>query len=267
MGQLSLVLFSLFMLVSCKEYSLYERNQDGKIYIKAHEAGVSSADVIYWKVGPYRKQNVSKGVQFVIDFPYLKDEDLLDLIKYKNIDSWLIRVHRSTQVGSRVIGLLYVPIVQPGIGNDSPIRTTQMERGYISIYYAAAALSKRFENLECPAFDHGKIVTGVELDQRNVSLQSIIVTPVEYAKVEGRVEEFVYGHTVVNGGMDLSGRYTVDIALYNSKEHMKYSSYLELPQAIDIKGERNSVISGCNNSKIPSAQDSEKAKPAFKFGN
>jgi hypothetical protein len=263
-----LILF-MFLLVSCKEYSSYERTADGKIYIKASEAGIKSADVIYWKVGPYRKQNVSKGVQFVIDFPYLKDSDLEELIKYKNIDSWLIRVHRSTVVGSRIIGQLFVPLIKPGGGKDSSIRITQMEQGFINIYYAAAALSKRFESLECPAFDHRKIVTGVELDQRNISLQSLMVTPVEYAKVEGRVEEFVYGQSVVNGGMDIAGRYTVDITLYNSREHMKYSSYLELPQAIEIKGERNTILSGCSNSKIPNNDGNSNSENVqkFKFGN
>ncbi len=245
-------IFLLLFLLGCtKEYSVYNVTKRGNIFITPKSCDLAEAKVMKWHIGSTFKQTVSKGFRIKIDFPILRKKDLINLAKEKKIDAWLITITKSTTTSDDVIGARYIPLVQPGNFAKGNFRVKQMKHGFLDIYYAAAALSKRFENFRCPAFNHSFIIDKLRLNNRTRSLSKILVSPMERRRASGGVKSFGYLPSVLNGGVQLEGTYSVKIALYNTKTKTTESSTLELPTTVSVISERTRSIKGCADFVIP----------------
>lgn len=264
----SLYLVLLFLLFSaCRQnYSGYKPTGDKTAVITPVLSRISRVEAIDWKVGALGKETVSKGVRIKIDFPRLRIDDIEDLVTKTELDSWLVRVHKQTGYGSNILGHFYIPMINPG-NKGSSLRVSQMEYGMVNIYYAASSVSPRFENLNCPPFNHQLYIDDddVVIEETDF-LTKVMVNPSDYALVQAKLDTFGYQPTTLNAGMNLVGSYYVDVALYDSRSKMRRSSFLRLPQTVRIKLERTRPVSGCADAQVPAQPKDTRSFRDFKFG-
>ncbi len=204
-----------FILFSCNEYAPIQNTPSG-IFVTASQLKIDNYVNEIWRVGPLKRQKVSKGFRLDITFPYLKRSDLDTLLKEYGVNAWLIKIRKRAYSVNTVLGYLYIPLIIPGIQGKSKYRRHQIKQGAISVYYAAAAISKRFENFICPAFDHNKTLDDVEIDDRTISMDRFFAGRQTDTYVAAKVEKFSYSGNTLNGGQSLEGEYTIQVAMYNS---------------------------------------------------
>jgi hypothetical protein len=254
----------LITLVSCQDYSQFIKG-DRKATIIPNRVSISSAEVSDWRVGPLRRQEVSKGLRIKLDFPQLEKEHLLELVKIIEIDSWVIRIKRKTLITSETLDSFYVPLLVPGRGKRD-LRVKQISAGFINLYYSAAAISTRFEKFQCPAFDHKRVITDFEVIDTNGREDAIRGDKVNASLVSGKMVPYSYRPFPVNAGSEMSGEYHFEIALYNAKEKLRKSNWFELHQAVKVNKEKEVVIKGCKNFKIPKNDSRQDGIQDFQFG-
>ncbi len=258
------ILFTLFA-SGCQEYADYKRNEH-KVTIVPKNAGIGSADIAEWKVGPLRRQRVSKGLRVKLNFPVLDKEHIKDLVSSMEIDSWFIRVRKKTMVTSEVLDHFYVPLTVPGRGKTD-LRIKQISSAFVNIYYSAAAISSRFAKFPCPAFDHRKFITDFEVTKVQGRQKSIRGNRRIPSYHSGKLKVYDYSPFPINGGKELSGEYQFEIALFNAKEKTKKSNWFLINDAVKITKEGSlGVIKGCKDFKIPDNNSTIDDIQDFKFG-
>lgn len=262
-----LLIFLLLLTCGCDKKSKVEE-QNGIFLIFPEKGEVEESKVVKWRVGPLRRQTVSKGVKGKIIFPVIERKYLKKFVDEFGIDSWLIRVRRRGLGRSEVLDRISVPLIvnKKGRKEGSPFRLRQTKLGHVQIYYAAAALSSRFENFQCPAFDHSLSVKKMRLRSNLVANNYFRLNPQVFSSVLGKVRPFDYKSNVVNGGMRLLGEYIFEIAFYNSKYKRTYSNFVTLSNSIDILQESQRIVKGCANFKIPKKKIKADPIKSFKFG-
>lgn len=261
------VFLLLFFLIfsSCQKYSQF-KEVNGTITILPTVSKIEAINVVKWRVGPRRKQLVSKGIEIKIRFPVLSREHLDHLLEKSNVNAWLITVRKNNLVRSQVMERAYIPLVVPGTEKARyRARVRQMKNGYVTIFYADAAVSSRHANFACPAFRHNKLITEVALEETVAQNSPIILRPFKKDKVLSKVNEFNYQPEPVNGEKSLEGRYTIEIALYNSKTKTILSNSYRLSQYAKVLKEKEVAITGCDNFEIPRMKEGGGIKD-FKFG-
>ena len=258
------ILFVLLITISCDKKSevIYSGQ---RVIIKPVSAGVEDIDVVRWKVGLMRNLTVSRGIQIVVNFPKIDKKHLHFLVDKYGVDSWVIKVKRRGMMRNETMGYLYIPLILPGQKNV--MRINQLSTGSFKVYYAASAVSSRFSNLPCPAFNHDLLIEKVELVTSNPLVTNLVVSPVEEERILAKVEEFNYANTVINGGKELRGEYYLEIAFYNKKRKVKLSNFIELAGVGKVVRERSVPISGCENYTIPPRGEDENLYKKFNFGN
>ncbi len=262
-SSLCIFLFSV-LLGGCQDYSQVIKGERNMTIIP-NRVSISSAEIADWRVGPLRRQEVSKGIKIKLDFPQLETEHLQDLVNTIKIDSWIIRVKRKTLVTSETLDSFYVPLIVPGRGK-SKFRIKQVQAGFVNIYYSAAAISTRFEKFQCPAFDHSKEVTDFEVIDTVSREKAIRASRTNASQVSGKLEAYSYRPFPINAGKNLTGEYHFEIALYNAKEKLRKSNWFELHEAIKVSKEKHVDIKGCKNFKIPENDSTIDNVQDFKFG-
>jgi hypothetical protein len=263
---LILITFVSFSVSSCTQYSEFETV--GKKYlIKPIGAGIEEVLPVVWRVGPRKKQKVSKGFELKIKLPQLKSEHIDTLLRETDINSWLIVLRKKTLTKNKILNRSYVPMIVPGTTKSKiKSRMKQMKFGYIRVYYPAAALSNRFENFPCPAFKHSLIITDANVQKMSDALSPITISPSQRSRINQKVNKFEYNAKKVNGGNYLVGNYEVEIALYNFENKMIYSNFYGLSQRARILKEKSVTISGCENFVIPDTPPPSDGIKQFKFG-
>lgn len=255
----------LFISLSgCQDYSQFIQGERG-ITIIPNRVSISSSEVADWRVGPLRRQEVSKGLKIKLDFPQLEKDHLQKLVETIGIDSWIIRVKRKTLITSETLDTFYVPVLVPGRGK-SDFRIKQVQAGFLNLYYAAAAISSRFERFQCPAFDHDKVITDFEIIDVYGREKAIRASKRNASLVTGKIERYSYRPFPVNVGKDMTGEYHFEIALYNVKEKLRKSNWFELHEAIKVTKEKSVNIKGCKDFKIPKNDSKLDDIRNFKFG-
>jgi hypothetical protein len=256
----------LFLVTSCDQKStlIYEGQN---AIVRATSSGIKEADEIQWGVGALRKQTVSKGFRLKIDFPLLEEEDLVRIVKEKSVAAWLVRIKRVRNGNPEVLGYVTIPLTSAMARGGEKRKPQQLKSAYLNIYYAAAALSRRFENFECPAFDHKKRIGDVEEVLEPTRSALLILSQSEAKQVTVRSEPLGYAPVVINGGMELDGEYIIELAFYNDEEKRQLSNFIELAASIKILNEETVNLKGCQNFQIPPRDENEEAKyREFKFG-
>lgn len=248
---------------SCTKYSDYKSMGQNTASIIPEGLEIYDYGVISWKVGKNYRQEVSKGFRIQFKLPSLEDKDLDDLVNKKGVDSWVLKVIQDGVRGKRVLGYVYYPLAVKASARQTT-KKRQVKAGAVSIYYASASMSRRFENFKCPAFNHSKEIDEIKLYSSG-SLDRILVSAVEDRSIGGKVESYGIAPAVFNGEMVLRGRYTFALALYNSAEKKLKSNFTTIPQTIEVVREIEKEISGCSGFTVP---EKEKSEPSggFQFG-
>lgn len=228
-----------------------------KTHIRVYPQSVKlhKAVIVPWSVGlPDKDQTVSKGVRVSLQFPKIGLKEMDAIISRFEVDSWIVQVKRATYSSSELVGKMYIPISIPGRFADSKYRRLPMKNGVISIYFSAANISKKYERLPCPMQGHNRLVTSVDIDRFH-SQDSLYVGASEAQRVGGKIIDFGYDATVLDGGKSILGDYTFEFAFYNSKEKQRVSNFVKSPDILKIKDEDVIDIRGCEDYSPPVFKD------------
>ena len=251
--KLSIYFISVLLLIltfSCTDYAEVKKTSAGA-FVSPNNLEMKQYTIEKWRVGPLRKQLVSKGIRVDLGFPVLDRDDLDNLLVEYGVNAWLIKVRRRSYSVNSVLGYIYIPLVVPGIQKKSKYRRHQIKQGAFSIYYSAAAISKRFENFECPAFEHNRYLDEVEIDSRDISVDRLFTGRQTDEYVAAKVQKFSYSGNILNGGASLVGEYSVQVAMYNSETKRRKSNFVELKEILRIVDEKTRSLSGCEGFEIP----------------
>ena len=256
----------ILLLSSCsKNAKLVE--EGNKMFIYAEDLKVKLIKEIPWKVGPYYKQKISRGVRIHFGLPQLNTEDMKKLYKEKGIDSWIVKVKRRASTSSRTIGYFAVQFAFENPKEPGEIRFAQSGSASVGIYYAASSLSTRLDNIPCPALDHRLKINEVVVEKsKTVQSKLFSITSAETESIRAKVHAIAYSPVTVNGGMNLTGEYIAEIALYRLGKKEKASSYIVLDDYARIGREQTTVIRGCKGYRIPERSDKDdNLMKKFKF--
>lgn len=259
------LLILILIFSSCQKYSQF-KDVNGHITILPTESKIEELSIVKWRVGPKRKQLLSKGIEFRLRLPVLSKDGLQHLLEESKVNAWLVTVRRNNRIREEVIERAYIPLVVPGSDKSRfKARIRHMKHGYVRIYYRDAAVSHRYSEFSCPAFKHNKLITKVKIEETVIQHSPIILSPHKKDKIMGKVNPFSYRPEPVNGDKSLEGRYSVEIALYNSETKTVLSNYFRFPQYAIVEREKEVIITGCHNFKIPDFKEGGGIKD-FKFG-
>lgn len=246
----------LFAFLSCtKEHEAFKKN--GLYFLKQVESEIHMTKEIEWEVGKKKEVEISKGIRFSTTIPKLTEQAKEALFNKHQIDSWLIKVSRLSRGMSKDLGHFFIRFANMS-------RTTKDYT--INLYYHAAAVSKRFRNFHCPAFNHRFEIEDYSLDRRpNSQATDVYIRPVQ--KIFAKVSKHGFTPPIMSGGRSLIGNYVVDIALYNSKSKYRFSKWLPTNGIIRVTQEIPRSVASClgvkeelvplRESRIPDIRDLE----------
>ncbi|OFZ25759.1 MAG: hypothetical protein A2381_03310 [Bdellovibrionales bacterium RIFOXYB1_FULL_37_110] len=252
-------MLALVLMVSCKDYStiLVEKNGANITIVNAE---IDSAQVIRWKVGSLFKYTVSKGVLVKLELPQLRAEDIQTLMDNYEIDSWIVRVSKDFSGRRHVLGEIFMPLQSSALS-----RMSSNSAAFFAVYYSAAAPSPRFENFQCPAFNHRKLIGDVDIEDNGIGWQTLAVGHNEQGSRESQLQQFSLDPITLNGGSSLFGTYIVELATFSHRTRTQKSSYIEYPQKVVVSEENEVTVGGCENSDIPAKQPDKLDMKSFKF--
>ena len=196
--------------------------------------------------------------------PKLND-DQMEKLASKGVDSWLVRLKRRGMTSSQTLGYFSLQFVSPNPRTRRKYRG--ISSGSIGINFAAASVSMRLDSLPCPAFNHRKRVVDYGVKKNRVPKQSFSVSAANFDYISAKVEPISYSPVAVNGGMDLKGNYSIEVALFQMDGKRKRSSFIELAHVGYVAKSEEIGVKGCENYKVPDAhkKDTEPYNK-FKFG-
>lgn len=235
-------------------------------FISVEDPSVSEVRDIPWKVGKYKKQELSRGFRISFELPKLGDSEWKSLHNNNGVSGWLIRLRKKSNMRNEILGYFAVEMISPKPGSEFLYRVSSSDKASIGINYAASSISTRLDHLPCPAFDHRILIDEIEVTHRPVGRKLWVTSPADERTIGAKVNLISYSAVSVNGGMSLIGEYYIDLALYNPKQKLKKSSYIELANHVSLTKEENVVIKGCENFQVPDVEDHNPVKK-FKFGN
>jgi hypothetical protein len=141
-----------------------------------------------------------------------------------------------------------------------------MKESYINVFYSAAAVSVRLENLNCPAFNHRFIIKDIDLKESD-SNESLVISSLSQRRIQRAIDPLGYGRTIYNAGVDLVGEYRLEIALLDSKNKTILSNFVPIGPIARVENELISGIKGCENATVPAPGSKRKDFiDNFKFG-
>ncbi len=266
---------ALIVFIALSTFSSCTKNaelivKDKVFYIHTTDAKVTDVEEVAWKVGPYQKQRLSRGIRVHFSFPLITNDAAKILHEKRKADSWLIRLRRKTFVSSKIIGHFVSTFVNQS--NSRNVRYQSPSGGVLRIDYAASAISMRLGSLSCPSLGHRKRITEMEVSNTSQQKrQTLTSLPSDNFYVSPKVEAISYHPVVVNGGNQLKGNYHLEVALYNQEKKQRLSNWLKIKKAASVKAIEEIVVRGCKNDYFPGKDDNSKGSKElirdFKFGN
>lgn len=261
-----LVSFLMLSLFGCtKKAELVEENN--RFYVYVDELKVNLIKEVPWKVGPYYKQEISRGVRIHLELPKMKKSDMEKLYLEKKIDAWIVRLKRRASTSSRTMGYFVAQFAFPKPEKPEKIRYAPSSSASMGVYYAASSLSTRLDHIPCPALDHRLKIGDIAIEESKSDRRKLFsVTSAEREKIRAKVHHIAYSPVTVNGGMVLAGEYIAEIAFYNTIEKEKSSSWVRLDNYARVGREQTKVIRGCKGYRIPErSEDDDNVIKKFKF--
>jgi hypothetical protein len=237
--RMKLHLLIFLTLLSCTKYAEVNRDSVGTI-ISGINMEIYQLNEIKWFVGKQKEKKVTQSITFIASMPKLEEEDLKYLTESKEIDSWIVRLIVRKGGEERDLGSLYTlfkPRFEGRGASAGPASSVT-----IKIYYAAAYASERFRTFKCPAFEHNKKISSMEIRGSAEPLELIILASSSYKEKSQLIE---LTPSSFNGGLSLIGEYFLEIAPYDSKKKLIHSSFKRLPMSISVKEEESVEIPSC----------------------
>ena len=258
-----LLILTLLFISSCRKEAIYEQGKYNTSIVVPLDIKLDNLKVIDWKVGPGFKTVISKGFQLTFDLPFISKDAVDDLYDKKKVNGWIVRVIKNGAKGRRSLGYLYYPIKQHKKGRMS-FGGQQIKSGAVRIFYAAASMSSRFRNFQCPAFDHNLSIEDITLEAGGEAGR-FLVSAAEERLIPGKVERFSLRPAIFNGEISLIGSYEIELAFFNIETKRRKSNFIKIPGRVVVKREERHVLRGCQGVTIPPREE-ENTKGRFKFG-
>lgn len=237
----------LLVSFSCtKWHEVKEGN--GILYVDDAQSAIHKAKEMDWEVGLKKDHTISKGIQFKFDIPKITSDDAAKLVNKYGVDSWIFKIIKSTRGRKQILGHIIYDLTNiTRVSNDITVH----------VFYHAAAVSQTFRKFKCPAFNHR-----FRLDQFQIT-----ETPEKYydvfanrgARVPGALIRPSFAPVIFSGDLSLVGSYTVEFALFNSKEKKAFSRWYEANNRLDIITEDRVIVPSC--SGIKEENDLENIRP------
>ncbi len=235
-------------------------------YIKTKGVSIDEMRVVPWRVGKFGKDILSRGIRFSFELPQIDNDALELLYEKKKIDAWLIKLERKEGLRTEILGYYSMMLVSPDPRNPNNLRFSSPKKGSIGVNYAASSISMRLSELPCPALNHRLLIDEHDLKSMGPSKQEWVVSGADDYYVPAKVTMISYSPVTVNGGMELKGDYTVEIAFYNQKLKRRLSSFVALVNAASVEKEIEVAVKGCENYVVPERQrEGEDPVKKFKF--
>ncbi len=228
-----------------------QRNEYGNYFFKSDKIHIRDVGLIPWRVGITSKQIITMGILFTLDFPRLKNKDIFALHEKSNANSWLVRVRRTSALGSRILGHFYSPFLLPGIPGVEKLRAKPIKSMTLQVFYNAATLPDELVNSPCPPMDHRKVVDEVILDPKSDAQPSMTITPDSTFTLDEDLPEYTYRTPTMNGGSDLVGVYHFEIAFFDSKTKKVIGDWVEYPETFTVVKESEIMLDECLNYTPP----------------
>jgi hypothetical protein len=225
--------------LSCTKYAQFSSEGVSRS-LKSVEMPVSDLDEISWAVGKWKDSKVTQSVTFIVSLPKLSQEDFEKIQNQTNMNAWILRLIVNQNNKSKDLGPLYVPLgskkVLRGQAYSFPSSIA------LKIYYSAAFPSERFRFSNCPAFNHRKRITKLNIKNDNSTFDLSFDQTINYPEKAQLVE---FAPTAFNGGDTLTGEYFVEIAPYNVENKTILGPFKRIPQYIDISEEELINVPSC----------------------
>jgi len=244
MGKLK-ILFIGLLIFGCTKYSEMQRNEDGNYFFKSDKIHLRDLALIPWKVGITSKQIITRGILFTLDFPRLRNKDIFTLNENSNVNSWLIRVRRTSPFGSSILGHFYSPFLSPGIPGSEKLRAKPIKSITLQVFYIAATLPEELVNSPCPPMNHRKVVSEILVDPISDSQPTMTVTSDSSSILNEEIAPYTYRTPTMNGGSDLAGVYHFEIAFFDSTTKKVIGDWVEYPQTFTVVKESEIALDEC----------------------
>lgn len=229
--------------------------QNARVVVTPGPLEVSDLTTTDWRVGPERKQIVSRGFNITIDIPQLSRKDLAYLIDERQVDSWYIQLHRRGVTRTEVLYRTAVPLSK---------KVGQIKTALFPIHYAASAISMRMAESPCPTFSHRYLISDLSKSRQSTGIQTLTSSALNETFVGPGYQMAEIRPSSINGGGRLLGEYRVEIALFDTKTHRTKSNFVAMADVVKISSEDLVDIKGCENFKL---QDSPaRDMNEFRFG-
>lgn len=230
---------SLILLCSCTKYATVTTQSVGT-HIQNINMELFQLNEIEWFVGQKKEKKITQSITFVVGMPKVKEEDLNYLYQQKGIDAWIVRLIEKKGGEERDIGSLYT-LFKPRVSGRGA-QAGPASSVTIKIYYAAAYASERFRSFSCPTFGHNKKISSMTIDGEDETFEIMTSAGFPYHEKSQLIE---LSPSSFNAGHSMIGDYFLEIAPYDAKRKMIYSSFKRLPMSVRVKGEDAISIPSC----------------------
>lgn len=244
MGMLKIFIL-VFLIIGCTKYSELEKNNYGNYFFKTNQIHLEDVELIPWKVGINEKQIITKGILFTLTFPVLKNADIFTINEKMAVDSWLIRIRRSSSLGSSTLGYFYSPFLLPGVPGIKKLRAKQIKSMTMQILYSAATLPSEFVNSPCPPMNHRKVIGEVFVDPKSDAVSVMTIAPDLSSSLDEKISEYSYQTPTINGGTDLSGVYNFEVAFFDSVNNKIMGDWFAYPETLTVVKETEISLEEC----------------------
>lgn len=210
-------------------------NSKGVLKISEIKVALSELKVLPWKVGLKKEETITMGYTLKLGVPQIRPDDLTLISENYPVDSWAYRVIHEFNGRSNDLGYIYLPF-------NRIIKST--DNFTIRVYYHAAAVSERFKKFSCPAFNHRKRVTDIDLvSKKSGHSGTLYLSP----KSNLLIKDYALDHipVILSIGTKMQGTYRVQIALYSKAEHKLYSDFLDLDNFVAVEREEEVKVASC----------------------
>jgi hypothetical protein len=264
MGMLKIFILG-FLIFGCTKYSELEINKYGNYFFKTDQIHLQDVELIPWKVGVTNKQIITKGILFTLTFPVLKNKDIFTINEKSGVDSWLVRVRRSSPLGSTSLGYFYSPFFLPGIPGVKGLRAKQIKSMTMQIEYTAATLPIDLVNSPCPPMNHRKVIEEVFVDPKSDSSSLMTIAPEMSSGLEEDVLDFSYQTPTIDGGGDLIGVYNFELAFFDSINKKIMGDWFAIPETLTVVKEIEIALEECVDYQQPTLRPDYNDFKRFKW--
>jgi hypothetical protein len=232
---MKILLLTLLLLSSCSKW-FDVKSGNGQMYVSELTGEVFDLSVDKWSVGKDREIEVSKGFSFKVKIPKIKPKNAKKLFKKSKANAWIFRVTKIIRGSKNSIGHVLYDLENLGSVTDSIS---------IFVYYHAAAMSSEFRRAKCPAFQHSKKIVDINLISTGTKPTQLFANR-RTSYTSSTMERPSFTPIIFSGDKSLTGKYLIELALYNTKDKDLVSKWMPMNKMIEVESEIDIRIPSCN---------------------